>query len=270
MLLGLIVLSQTAPLTLVFADEFDVPGRPNPAHWTYERGFVRNRELQWYQPENAWVEGGSLIIEARRERVKNPNFDSAASAQPVGSAARPQEDWKRAREFADYTSASVTTKGIKSWRYGRWEIRARLRPEPGLWPAIWTVGIEGKWPSNGEIDIMEFYQQHLHANTAYGTGGGIWDSHREPINHFLAADPKWATKFHTWVMEWTESSIKLSVDGKVLNETDIRKTTNPDGKNPFQQPHSLILNLAIGSTGGDPSKTAFPSRFEVDYVRIYQ
>lgn len=270
MLIATAAVLALSPYTLVWADEFSISGRPNPKNWMYERGFVRNRELQWYQPENAWVESGMLIIEGRRERVKNPKYDPKVSGAPQGSAARPQEDWRRSREFADFTSASLKTMGLHAWKFGRFEIRAKLKPEVGLWPAIWTVGSHGAWPSNGEIDIMEFYQQHLHANTAYGVGGGTWDSVRVPIQEFIGPDPQWAEKFHIWVMEWDEKAIKLYVDGRLLNETDITKTLNPDGKNPFHQTHHIILNLAIGSTGGDTTKTKFPTRFEVDYVRVYQ
>lgn len=91
---------------LVWADEFDQAGRPDPRKWTYETGFVRNQEFQWYQPENARCENGLLIIEARRERKPNPNYQSGS------------RDWKASREFAEYTSASLTTKGLHSWRYG--------------------------------------------------------------------------------------------------------------------------------------------------------
>src|SRR5437773_9604095 len=99
---------------LVWSDEFENPGKPDPAKWTYETGFVRNQELQWYQPENAWCENGMLIIEARRERRKNPNYEAGSTF------------WKRNREFAEYTSACLITKGIQSWRYGRFEMRGRI------------------------------------------------------------------------------------------------------------------------------------------------
>ena len=75
--------------TLVWADEFDREGKPDPANWSYENGFVRNQELQWYQPDNARVEAGILVIEGRRERRPNPTHVSGAS------------DWKRNREFAE-------------------------------------------------------------------------------------------------------------------------------------------------------------------------
>jgi len=243
---------------LVFADEFDKDGRPNPANWTYERGFVRNKELQWYQPENAWVEKGRLIIEGRRERVRNSNFVAGS------------EDWRKNREFAEYSSAALETRGLHSWKFGRIEIKAKIVPEKGLWPAIWMLGVDGPWPSNGEIDLLEFYQNTILANTAYGSDGGIWNTGKTPYSEFTKADPKWAEKFHVWQMDWNDRSIKISLDGRLLNETDITGTLNKDGKNPFHQPHFLILNLAIGSTGGDPSATKFPTRYEIDYVRVYQ
>src|SRR5262249_27869158 len=92
---------------LVWAGEVDKDGRPDPQHWSYETGFVRNREFQWYQPDNAWLEKGLLIIEGRRERKQNPNYDPNS------------KDWKANREYADYTSASLMTKGRRHWQYGR-------------------------------------------------------------------------------------------------------------------------------------------------------
>src|SRR6516165_8909099 len=100
---------------LVWTDEFNNPGLPDPAKWNYEEGFIRNNEAQYYtraRPENARVENGMLIIEARKERFQNPAYDSAAQGK---AAAR------RNREFAEYTSASLTTRGKASWTYGRIE-----------------------------------------------------------------------------------------------------------------------------------------------------
>ncbi|MDQ3290756.1 MAG: glycoside hydrolase family 16 protein, partial [Bacteroidota bacterium] len=84
---------------LVWADEFNTPGKPNPKNWIFEKGFVRNQEAQWYQPENAWCENGYLIIEGRREQKQNPNY------QPNST------DWRTNRQFASYTAASLTTQG---------------------------------------------------------------------------------------------------------------------------------------------------------------
>lgn len=243
---------------LVWADEFNTPGRPDPNNWVFEQGFVRNQEAQWYQPENAWVENGNLIIEGRRERVKNPNYQPGSN------------DWRRNREYAEYTAACVKTWKKQQWKYGRFEIRAKIQARPGLWPAIWTLGWTQPWPGCGEIDILEYYDHSILANTAYGTGGGKWDTAKIPYNE-IAKEPDWDTKFHTWRMDWDKDFIRLYLDDKLLNETDISKTTNPDGFNPFRQHHYILLNLAIGGqNGGDPSKTDFPSRYEIDYVRVYQ
>ena len=128
---------------LVWHDEFDKDGRPDPAKWNYEHGFVRNKEEQWYQPENARCEDGILIIEGKKEKHANPHYD------PAG------KNWQTTRKEADYTSASLTTRGKFSWLYGRFEIRARFSPREGMWPAFWTMGVKEGWPMCGEIDIME-------------------------------------------------------------------------------------------------------------------
>jgi beta-glucanase (GH16 family) len=248
--------------SLVWSDEFGRDGRPDPSKWTFERGFVRNRELQWYTPDNARVAGGFLVIEARRERVPNPSFAAGAA------------EWQRTREFADYTSSSLLTRGLHSWQYGRFEMRARIDTREGVWPAFWTLGVAGEWPHNGEIDIMEYYRGWLLANVAWGGGRrwqAIWADTRKPIASFREAG--WSSAFHVWRMDWDARRIGLSVDGLRLNEVDLSRTVNQDGTgtNPFHQPHYLLISLAIGGTqGGDPSKTEFPARFEVDYVRVYQ
>ena len=152
---------------LVWADEFDSEGAPDPKIWEPEKGFVRNEELQWYQAENAYCKGGLLIIEAKKEKVKNPDYKAGSN------------NWKENREFAAYTSASLTTKKSKSWQYGRFEIRAKIDTRAGLWPAFWTLGIKGRWPDNGEIDIMEYYRDMLLANVAWGSNEQykpIWNS----------------------------------------------------------------------------------------------
>jgi beta-glucanase (GH16 family) len=246
----------------VWSDEFDTNGAPNPQNWTFESGFVRNQELQWYQPENARVDGGMLIIEGRRERRVNPRYEAGSP------------DWRRAREFAEYTSASLMTRGLQTWQYGYFEMRARIDTRDGLWPAWWTLGASGSWPHNGEIDIMEYYRGYLLANVAWGgaaRGRPIWDDVRKPVAIF--GDPDWSGQFHVWRMLWDEHSIRLSVDDTWLNDVDLGRTINEDGSgiNPMHRPHYMLVNLAIGGTsGGDPSRTAFPARYEIDYIRAYQ
>ncbi|WP_026905078.1 glycoside hydrolase family 16 protein [Pedobacter glucosidilyticus] len=250
---------------LVWNDEFNQNGKPDNKYWSYETGFKRNNELQWYQAENANCKDGILTITALREKVKNPDYDANS------------KDWRKNRAFGHYTSASINTRGLKSWKYGRFEIRARIDSTKGSWPAIWTLGNQEKWPANGEIDIMEFYiknqKQSILANAAH-LGNNLkpkWNNKVIPLGYFLEKDPKWLEKFHVWRMDWDEKAIKIYLDDELLNDIDIANTRNPDGFNPFHQEHYFLLNLAIGGqNGGNPSLSKFPITYEVDYVRIYQ
>lgn len=247
---------------LAWADEFDRDCPPNPQNWSFEHGFVRNEELQWYQPSNAQCAEGMLVIEARREHVVNPRHDPESSR------------WDRSRPQADYTSASLMTRGRHEWLYGRFVMRGRIDTRQGLWPAFWTLGSARRWPGCGEIDVMEYYDGKLLANAAWlgGRRGQVaWDSVKQPLADFR--DPDWAQRFHEWRMDWDQDRIRLFVDDKLLNEIDVAAAANGDHERaqPFREPHYLILNLAVGGRqGGDPSATTFPARFEVDYLRVYQ
>ena len=249
---------------LIWADEFEDGTKPNPSFWSYENGFVRNEELQWYQAENANIQDGKLVISGKKESVKNPQY------QPES------KNWKENREFAEYTSASINTNGKFDFQFGILEVKAKIDTSMGMWPAIWTLGIEKGWPSNGEIDVMEYYlvdqKPAILANAAWKgiTSYVSWDSEKIPFSEFLEKDPKWADKYHIWKMDWTADFIKIYLDNQLLNTIDLTTTKNPDGFNPFHQSHYILLNLAIGGNGGDPSNTSFPRKYEVDYVRVYQ
>lgn len=252
-------------MKLIWNDEFNNTGKPDTSIWRYEKGFVRNQELQWYQEDNANCSRGVLLIEGRREKVKNPAYVAGST------------NWKAGREFAEYTSSSIQTRGRKQFQFGRFEIRARIDTSCGSWPAIWTLGISKSWPSNGEIDIMEFYRikgiPTILANFAWGTSQrnvGKWDDLKKPLSDFTGKDPQWVKKFHVWRMDWSKDSINIYLDDHLLNSVLISETVNPDGFNPFFQPHYILLNLALGGNGGDPSKTPFPVKYEIDYVRVYQ
>ena len=251
-------LSVPAGYQLVWQDEFDVDGAPNPANWKFEKGFARNEEAQWYQADNASVKDGLLVIEARKERVANPNY--------TGSG-----DWKTSRQYAEYTSSSLLTSGLQSFQYGRFEMRARIPTAAGMWPAWWTLGVSGEWPSNGEIAIMEFYQGKVLANVACGTATrwqAKWDSVSKPLS---ALGQGWAAQFHIWRMDWDAQNISLYLDDQQLNTSALSAMLNSDGSSPFKQKAYLLVNLALGGVnGGDPSATTFPQRYEVDYLRVFQ
>lgn len=265
--------TQYAGYRLVWHDEFNTDGRPSE-EWTYEQGFVRNEELQWYQHDNASVSDGRLVIEGRLQTVTNPNYNPQST------------DWHFSRPQAQFTSSCLTTQNSFHFRYGRMEVRARIPVTRGSWPAIWTLGSQGEWPQNGEIDLMEFYIKNgvpsILANACWGSDKrytAIWDESVTPFTHFTAKDGEWASKFHVWRMDWDEHFIRLYLDDELLNEVDLYKTHNQgvdgDYGNPFSNTHDgfghyILLNLAIGSNGGEPDLSHFPLRYEVDYVRVYQ
>ena len=256
----------TKEFKLIWSDEFNQYSKPDACYWTHEKGFVRNEEFQWYQEDNAFIENGLLVIEGRREKIKNPHFEAGSG------------NWRRNREYAEYSASSINTRGKFEFQYGRIEVKARIDTAIGLWPAIWTLGVAGEWPSCGEVDIMESYPsegvQSILANVAWGTNRRYhakWNARKKPLQYFLDKDPDWPQKFHVWRMDWDEQYIRLYLDDELMNEQDLSKTINADGSNPFHQPHYILLNLAIGGqNGGDPSNTRFPTRYEIDYVRVYQ
>ena len=247
---------------LVWSDEFDIDGTPDSEKWTYEYGFVRNQEDQWYQPDNAYIKDGYLFIEGKREQIENPNYDPDS------------KDWRLNREFADYTSTAMTTKGINSWQYGIFEMRARIDVRDGSWPAFWTLGEnidEVNWPGCGEVDIMEYYDGKLLFNVAWRkwTDTNWWGANRG-LSRF---DEGWANEFHIWRMEWDEEFLKLYLDDELMNTVPLEYAFNDgdESDQPFNQPHFIIINQAIGGTvGGDPSNTETPFVYQVDYVRVYQ
>jgi beta-glucanase (GH16 family) len=238
---------------LAWSDEFDKDGAPNSANWGYEKGFVRNQELQWYQPDNATVSGGLLTIAAQKQQVTNPNYVAGSS------------DWKTNRQYAQYTSTSMTTSGKKSFEYGRFEMCGQIDTRQGSWPAFWILGNGKSWPASGEVDIMEYYASGVRANVCTPSGSNCdWTG---SVSQALSAlgGTTWSNKFHLWAMEWDSSSINLYLDDKLVWGYKIT-STNPYTGNPFY----ILVNLAIGANGGDPSGTSFPITYLVDYVRVYQ
>jgi beta-glucanase (GH16 family) len=258
--------AQAKPWELVWRDEFDYTGQPDPRKWDYEEGYVRNEEQQYYMRrrlKNARVEGGRLILEAHRENLPNPRHRSGS------------ERWQERRRMIEYTAASVITKGRFEFQYGRIEVRARLPRGRGVWPAIWTLGVnqpEVGWPRCGEIDIMEFVghtPDTIHANVHW--------PHPQPTPQRRNASRSGRTtlaapweQFHVYAIEWTPDRIEFFVDDRSYHAYALDAAgKGPD--NPFRKPHYLLLNFALGGTWGrEVDDAALPQRFEVDYVRVHR
>lgn len=250
---------------LVWSQEFDDGTAPDERWWNFEHGFVRNEELQWYQEGNVSIENGLLTFEGRRETVENPDYDPES------------DDWRENRAQANYTSASINTRDKYTYQYGIMEVRARIDTSLGSWPAIWTLGADRNWPDRGEVDLMEFYRRSgvpsILANAAWrgqNTGKVFWDASHYPLSGFIQDMPDFVERFHLWRMEWDQDYIRLLLNDQLLNTINVEEATYTDGFNPFRQPHFILLNLAIGSNGGNPANTRFPLNYEVDYVRIFQ
>ena len=254
---------------LVWNDEFDVDGRPDAQKWDYERGFVRNYELQWYAPENAFVRDGKLVIEARPADFPCPAYREG------------NKNWRNSREKVEWTSAALITKGKYTFQYGRLEVRARIPVCKGAWPAIWLLGTQHSWPANGEIDVLEYYQHKgvptILANACWAgdtTDDAEWDSSYTPLTHFTERDPAWAERFHVWRMDWDKDFIRLYLDDELLNEIDLKRTINGKaggtGINPFHYQQYLLLNLALDTRVKELNPADFPIKYEIDYVRVFQ
>ena len=244
---------------LVWSDEFDVPGLPDAARWSYdtERNFAGwyNNELQYYaaaRSENSRVENGLLVITARRE-------DLSTAGLP---------DWGGQR----YSSARLVTRDKASWTYGFIEVRAKLPCGTGTWPAIWMLSKppDSRWPDDGEIDIMEHVG--FDAGVVHGTVHTAAYNHTR--NNAMTATTSVAdacNEFHRYQVTWTATRITVGVDDRNFYQYSNDNSGNAEW--PFDSPQYLILNIAVGGDWGGQmgvNDAIFPVRMEVDYVRVYQ
>jgi beta-glucanase (GH16 family) len=236
---------------LVWADEFDTNGAVDTRRWAFDternKPGWHNNEKQYYagpEGDNATVKDGRLLITARRHTPSD----------------RP--DWGGQR----YTSARLLTRGKAQWTYGFFEVRAKMPCGLGTWPAIWTLGTGGRWPEDGELDIMEHMGQKpdrtssaVHVATGHA-GRAVWGA--TPL-------PTACSAFHRYQMHWTPDGVTFGVDG--FAHLHYPRFDAGERAWPFDKPQFLLLNLAIGGDLGGPiDDRIFPVSFEVDYVRVYQ
>ncbi len=231
---------------LVWQDEFKDP-QIDKSKWGFEIGGNGwgNSELEYYsdRPENARIENGHLIIEARK--------DSYMGSQ--------------------YSSARLKTQNLGEWTYGRIESRIRIPEGQGIWPAFWMLGNNiGRvgWPASGEIDIMENIGKE--PNRIHGTIHGPGYSGAQGLTSpYELKSGAFADDFHVYAIEWEAAEIRWYVDDQLY------KSIGPEdmpGKWVFDHPFFILLNVAVG--GGWPgypnSTTIFPQTMQVDYVRVYK
>ena len=241
---------------LVWSDEFDTDGLPDASKWSYDYGDGcpglcgwGNKELQFYNKEkleNSRVENGFLIIEARKEQVGRSAF----------------------------TSARLATKNKGDWKYGRFDIRAKLPSGKGTWPAIWMLPTDmkkyGGWPRCGEIDIMEhvgIVQDSVYGTVHTGAYNHKKFNQKGGVGEVSTAE----SDFHTYSIIWDAKKIEWLVDDQKYFEFENEEKTIDEW--PFDQPFHLLLNVAVGGFWGGRKGVdldIWPQRMEVDYVRVYQ
>jgi len=231
--------TSSSTYSLVWQDEFDGVTL-DTTKWNYEvnGNGGGNNELQYYTnfPENCYVKDGSLIIKALKMNYKGKL----------------------------YTSARINTNNKGDWKYGKFEIRAKLPYGQGLWPAIWmlpTDWVYGGWPMSGEIDIMEELGQN--PGKVYGTIH-YGNPHAQQGGSYVLTDHDFSKSFHVFSIEWSCTEIDWYVDGVKYFQAFISK--------PFDQKFHFVLNVAVGGNWPESpdSTTTFPQQMVVDYVKVYQ
>lgn len=245
----------TAPTTApAFADEFE--GQTvDPTKWRFDtsRNAIgwHNNEKQYYagaESDNARVRNGVLMIEARKQklsRARHPDWGGQA-----------------------YTSAKLLSRNPMG--YGFYEIRAKLPCGRGIWPAIWMLAPDGKWPDNGEIDIMEMVgwdPRVIHATLHSGAFNHARNTQRGGQKRV----PTSCTAFHRYQLDWRPGSITVGIDDRAYMRV---ANDQPGGAAawPFTRPFDLILNVAVGGDWGGQKgidDAAFPQAMSIDYVRYW-
>ncbi|MEZ5044485.1 MAG: family 16 glycosylhydrolase [Saprospiraceae bacterium] len=236
-------------MSLIWSDEFDGTAL-NTSDWTFEIGNGNNgwgnNELQYYRPENTFLENGNLVIEARKESFNG----------------------------SEYTSSRIITQGKQQFRFGRIDMRAVLPQGQGFWPALWMLGTKINavgWPACGEIDIMELVGNQpgrVHGTVHYGTSAA--NRQQNGDSKALAGTAKFAEEFHVFSLVWQQDKIQWLLDDVVFHE--FTKSDAGIYPYPFNDNFFLIFNLAVGGDWPGPpnANSVFPQRLIVDYVRYFR
>jgi beta-glucanase (GH16 family) len=250
---------------MVWRDEFNGQ-RLDPAKWAREENGYGggNNERQFYSTDEKYsqIKNGKLNISVYRD----PYTTVDGKTQP-------------------YTSARIRTLHRAQWKYGRFEIRAKMPHGQGIWPAVWMLPSQspyGGWASSGEIDIIESRGSEVAKTTGALHFGGEWPRNTYLAGEYSFPDKNSAQEFHTYTLEWNKDQISWAVDG--ITYQTIKKeqwhSEKADNKSsaPFDQAFHLIINVAVDGRFFNATKqnssqlpdSAFPQTLEVDYIRVYQ
>lgn len=172
-------------------------------------------------------------------------------------------------DTATYLTGGIWSRYKKEFRFGRLEIRARIKPAKGFWPAVWMCPDPIPYPYGGEIDIME----HLNHDTlVYQTSHSYYTIHLERTE-----PPKSATApidrdgFNVYAVEMYPDSLVYYTNGK-RSICYPKINGGKDGQFPFAyDPFHLRLDSQLGGSWvGDIDPEQLPAYLEIDWVRYYQ
>jgi len=257
----------------VWSDEFNGAAQqlPDPSKWAFDTGNQDgwgNQELEIYCSPN----GGYT----RECDPRHPNAFLDGAGHLVLRAERNTD--------GVWTSARITTRGLKNFQYGRIEARMKLPVGAGLWPAFWMLGANFDtvgWPTAGSVDVVEdvslspgsnvrgpsMIRSTLHGPN-YFKGNGLW--HDLILSNGARVDE---SNFHTYGIIWSPGMIQFYVDdpANIFFVEDANEVPN-GGEWVFDHPFYLFFNLAVGGYWpGDPDATTpNPADVLVDYVRVYK
>mmetsp|Transcript_59920 Transcript_59920/g.106590 ORF Transcript_59920/g.106590 Transcript_59920/m.106590 type:complete len:569 (+) Transcript_59920:84-1790(+) len=304
---------------LVWEEQFDSSScvqddigiwRPSPESWSYEYGYKRGNELQWYGDDNVECKDGKLIITAKRERQgtetpkswpkdalckvkgwdnkvqKITNLSCAVCSPPTypmfygnpcdvlqqDGSGKPVCDCS---ESAEYSSSSIITKGKKEFSYGLYEIKAKVDSRTGSWPSWWFVGsADVGWPRNGEIEILDAFQKTVRGSAIHGNGTED-SAGRVMWGAARTTSAEWEAQWHVWQLEWDQQKIVIRLDREELFALDLTAAdeSNTGTPNPFtdEKKFFMILDLAVdGNSGGNADTSPFPITFSIDYIKAFR
>lgn len=296
-------------LTFTEQDLVDPTGSPLPVWnmvWSDEFSGDSIDKSKWSHEQNCWG-GGNNEKQCYTKRkvnsfVKDGVLHIVAKEGAYTGANNPDGDLRN-KATLPFTSARLRSLNKGDWKYGRFEVRARMPHGQGTWPAIWmlpTDNVYGTWAASGEIDIMEAVNLKVQSDRKGAAEGELEDrihgtlhyGRQWPENvssgaeYHLPDGVNPADGFHTYAIEWEEGEIRWYVDnvhyatqradGWYSQYKQGGQLVDADPNAPFNERFHMILNLAVGGSwsantndkGIDSS--IFPQTLAVDYVRVFQ